>query len=52
MSKPDVGALRIDPRAKAADEPLRRQWLVGVAVGLVVLAGAALWLVGHRPLLV
>ena len=52
MSKPDVAALRIDPRAKATDEPSRRLWLVGVAVGLAVLAGAALWLVGRRPLLV
>lgn len=52
MSKPEVGALRIDPSARASVGSSRRVRLIGVAVGVVVLALGAAWLGMRRPMAV
>lgn len=52
MSKPDVGALRIDPTAKAAEGTSRRGWRIGAAMLVVALALGAAWLGVRRPLTV
>lgn len=50
MSQPDVGALRIDPAARGSEPASRRGWLLGGAVGLVVLALVTAWVGVRRPL--
>lgn len=52
MSKPEVGALRIDPSARASEGSSRRVRLTGVAVGVAVLALGAAWLGMRRPMAV
>ncbi len=49
MSKPDVGALRIDPSARRADRP-GRGWLAGAAVLVVAVVAAVAGFAARRPL--
>ncbi len=50
MSKPDVGALRIDPSARVSERPARRGWFAAAAVIAVVLGLVVIWLAVRRPM--
>ncbi len=52
MGKPEIGALRIDPSARASEGPSRRPWLLWVAPGVLLVGLAAAWLGMRRPMTV